>query len=80
MRPVVALRLFVVRHRAHCGRPASSNDLKQAHVRIQDRFNDRSVRVVFANRIRGHTTLIMLARVGLLIENRIDLYSDNVKG
>jgi hypothetical protein len=80
MRPIVALGLFVVRHRAHSGRPAPSSDLKQAQVRIQDRFNDRSVRGVFANRIRGDTTLIMFVRVGLLIENRIDLYSDNVKG
>jgi hypothetical protein len=79
MRPVVALRLFVVRHRAHGGRPASTNDLKQAQVRIQARLSDCSVRGVFAHRIRGHTTLIMLVRIGLLIENCIDLYSDNVK-
>ena len=80
MRPLITLGLLVVRHSSHGGRPASSNDLKQAQVRIQDRFTDRSVRGVFANGVRGHTTLIMLARVGHLFENRIDLCSDNVKG
>ena len=76
---VIALGLFLVRNRAIAGRSASCDRLKQAQTRIRDRSSDRSVRRVFTNRIRGHTTMIMLARVGLLIELGIDLRPDDVE-